>query len=121
MPYYVLAQLAGSALGPILGRLVWGSPVARTPVVYAALRPAAGWTFWDLFPVEAATVALIVLVVGLFSSVPRLARAVPYVVGFLVGAAIAGLGTITGGSDESREAIWACDCEAAYSIPMRRA
>jgi len=43
-------------------------------------------------------VALIVLIVGLFLSVPRLARAVPYVVGFLVGAAIAGLETITGGS-----------------------
>ena len=98
VPYDVLAQLAGSALGPILGRLVWGSTVARTPVVCAALQPAAGWTFWDLFGVEAATVALIVLIVGLFSSVPRLARVVPYVVGFLVGAAIAGLGTITGGS-----------------------
>jgi glycerol uptake facilitator-like aquaporin len=98
VPYYVVAQLAGSALGPIFGRLVWGSPVARTPVVYAALQPAAGWTFWDLFGVEAATVGLIVVVVGLFLSVPCLARAVPYVVGFLVGAAIAGLGTITGGS-----------------------
>lgn len=97
--YYVVAQLAGSALGAIVGGLVWASPVARTPVVYAALQPAPGWTFWDLFPVEAATVAVIVLVVGLFLSVPRLAGAVPCLVGFLIGAAIAGLGTITGGSE----------------------
>lgn len=96
--YYVVAQMAGSALGPIVARVAWGSPVARTPVVYAALQPARGWTFWGLFPVEAATVAVIVLAVGLFLSAPRLAGSVPYLVGFLVGAAIAGLGTITGGS-----------------------
>lgn len=44
--------LAGSALGPIVDRLVWGSPAARTPVLDAALHSAAGWTFWDFLSAQ---------------------------------------------------------------------
>jgi glycerol uptake facilitator-like aquaporin len=42
---------------------------------------------------------LIVLFIGLCLSVARLAGAVPWIVGLLVGGAIAGLGTFSGGSD----------------------
>jgi len=42
--------------------------------------------------------ALIIVLVGVFLSVPRLAPRVPWLVGGLIGAAIAGLGTVTGGS-----------------------
>jgi glycerol uptake facilitator-like aquaporin len=97
VPYYVVAQLAGSALGTIVGRLVWGSPVARMPVVYGAVQPAPGWTFWGLFPVEVATVAVIVLVIGRFLSLPRVAGPCLTSSDLLSGGAIAGLGTITGG------------------------
>ncbi len=98
LPYGV-AQLAGSVLGVLLARVVWGPAVARPPVVYSALRPMPGWSNVPLFAVEAASMAAIVLLVGVFLSVPRLAPRVPWLVGGLIGAAIAGLGTITGGSD----------------------
>jgi glycerol uptake facilitator-like aquaporin len=97
LPYWA-AQLAGSLLGVLLARIAWGPAVARTPVVYSALRPAPGWSNVALFPAEAASMAVIVLLVGVFLSVPRLAPLVPWLVGGLIGAAIAGLGTITGGS-----------------------
>ena len=42
---------------------------------------------------------LIVLLIGLCLSVPRLAGAVPWIVGLLVGGAIALLGTTSGGSE----------------------
>ncbi len=42
---------------------------------------------------------VIVLIVGFCLSLRRLARAVPWIVGFLVGGAIASLGTLSGGSD----------------------
>jgi glycerol uptake facilitator-like aquaporin len=95
---YCAAQLAGSLLGVLLGRLVWGPVAGRPPVAYSALRPAPGWSNLGLFPAEAASMALIVFLVGVFLSAPRLAPLVPWLVGGLIGAAIAGLGTITGGS-----------------------
>jgi glycerol uptake facilitator-like aquaporin len=96
LPYWA-AQLAGSLLGVLLARLAWGPSVARPPVVYAALRPAPGWSNGALFPTEGASMAVIILLVGVFLSVPRLAPRVPWLVGGLIGAAIAGLGTVTGG------------------------
>ncbi|MFI9628077.1 MIP/aquaporin family protein [Streptomyces sp. NPDC052042] len=95
---YVLAQLAGSVLGVLAARAVWGPVVARSPVVYAALRPASGWTDGWLFAAEAAGMGVIVYLVGYFLQNRRLAPAVPWLVGFLIGAAIALLGTSTGGS-----------------------
>ena len=95
---YIAAQLTGSLLGVLLARTAWGPPVARPPVLYAALRPAPGWSNSMLFPAETASMAVIILLVGVFLSVPRLAPSVPWLVGGLIGAAIASLGTVTGGS-----------------------
>jgi glycerol uptake facilitator-like aquaporin len=96
--YYVAAQLIGSVLGVLTARIVWGAIVAERPVTYAALQPAHGWSAWELLAAETATMSTIILIVGLLLASPRLAAAVPFAVGLLVGATIAGLGTITGGS-----------------------
>jgi glycerol uptake facilitator-like aquaporin len=56
-------------------------------------------TYWEFFILEALTMAIIILIVGIVLAVPRLAFALPLIVGLLVGGAIAGLGTVTGGSD----------------------
>ncbi|MEU3215669.1 aquaporin [Streptomyces sp. NPDC006971] len=95
---YVLAQLVGSFLGVLTARAVWGPVVGRPPVLYAVLRPASGWTDGWLFAAEAAGMGIIVYLVGYFLQTPRLAPAVPWLVGFLIGAAIALLGTSSGGS-----------------------
>jgi glycerol uptake facilitator-like aquaporin len=97
LPYWA-AQMGGSLLGVLLARAAWGPALARAPVVCSALRPAPGWSNVALFPAETASMAVIILLVGVFLSVPRLAPRVPWLVGGLIGAAIAGLGTITGGS-----------------------
>ena len=97
LPYWA-AQLSGSLLGVLLARAAWGSAVARAPCRYSALRPAPGWSNLALFPAETASMAVIVVLVGVFLSLPRLVAQVPWLVGGLIGAAIAGLGTITGGS-----------------------
>ncbi|MFJ9030433.1 MIP/aquaporin family protein [Streptomyces sp. NPDC102274] len=94
---YILAQLAGSVLGVLVARSVWGGVIDNPPVSDAALRPAPGWSSLALFPAEAASMAVIVLLVGWFLSVPRLAPLVPGVVGLLVGLGITLLGPITGG------------------------
>jgi glycerol uptake facilitator-like aquaporin len=96
VPYWA-AQLTGSLLGVLLARLVWGPRLASPPVAYSALRPAPGLSNAALFPAEAASMAVIVLLVGMFLSVPRLAPRVPWLVGGLIGAAIPALGTLTGG------------------------
>jgi glycerol uptake facilitator protein/aquaporin Z len=95
---YAIAQLLGSVLGVVAARRVWGSVVAEPPVVYAALQPAAGWTTWQLFAGEALGMMVIVFLVGICLSLPRLAPFVPWIVGALVGLGIALLGTSTGGS-----------------------
>jgi glycerol uptake facilitator protein/aquaporin Z len=78
--------------------------VARAPVAYAVLRPATGWTNAALFPAEGAGMAVIVVLVGLFLSVHKLARFAPWLAGALIGAAITGLGAVTGASlDPARE------------------
>jgi glycerol uptake facilitator-like aquaporin len=97
LPYWV-AQLGGSLLGVLLARAAWGPAVARAPVAYSVLRPAPGWSNLALFPAEAASMAVIILLVGSFLSVRRLAPRVPWLVGGLIGTAIAALGTVTGGS-----------------------
>jgi glycerol uptake facilitator-like aquaporin len=101
---YTIAQLAGSLLGVVLARVVWGPPIARAPVAYAVLRPAPGWTNAALFPAEGACMATIVVLVALFLSVHELTKLVPWLSGVLVGGAITGLGAITGASlDPARE------------------
>jgi glycerol uptake facilitator-like aquaporin len=95
---YAVAQLAGSLLGVLLARAAWGLPAARVPVAYAVLRPAPGWTNADLFPAEGVSMMVIVVLVALFLSVHELARLVPWLSGALIGAAITGLGSVTGAS-----------------------
>ncbi|MGJ5756360.1 MIP/aquaporin family protein [Streptomyces puniciscabiei] len=95
---YVLAQLTGSVLGVLLAGAVWGPAAKDPPVAYAVLQPGAGWTAAELFGAEAASMGVIVYLVGSFLQAPRLARLVPWLVGFLIGGAIALLGTTTGGS-----------------------
>jgi len=95
---YTIAQLAGSLLGVVLARAVWGPLVARAPVAYAVLRPDRGWTNATLFPAEGACMAVIVVLVALFLSVHELTKLAPWLSGILLGAAITGLGPITGAS-----------------------
>jgi glycerol uptake facilitator protein/aquaporin Z len=96
---YAAAQLTGSLLGVLIARGVWGESLASRSIEYAALRPGPGWSAGALFAVEGASMGVIILVVGFCLSVRRLTRAMPWLVGGLVGGAIAGLGTFTGGSD----------------------
>jgi len=95
---YTIAQLVGSVLGVLAARAVWGQVLAEMPVVYAVLQPGPGWSTGELFAAETVSMAVIVLIVGSCLAVPRLARWVPWVVGGLIGMAIALLGTATGGS-----------------------
>ncbi|GAA3367985.1 hypothetical protein GCM10017744_082240 [Streptomyces antimycoticus] len=95
---YIVAQLAGSLLGVLAGRAVWGRAASRPPVSDAALQPGPGWSAGALFVAETASMAVIVLLVGLFLSVPRPAPLVPWLVGLLISMAIPLLGTTTGGS-----------------------
>ena len=94
---YTAAQLMGSLLGVLLARAAWGPSLAEPAVGYAALKPAPGWSNGMVFLVEGASMAAIIVLVGVFLSVPRLAPRVPWLVGGLIGAAIVGLGTVTGG------------------------
>ena len=96
---YIVGQLVGSLLGALIGRAVWGPVVEALPVVYGALRPGPGWNSAELFLAEAAGMAVIIGIVGMFLQIHRLAPLVPWLVGFLIGAAIVLLGTTTGGSE----------------------
>src|SRR6266481_5099166 len=95
---YTIAQLLGSVLGVLAARALWGQVVAEPPVVYAVLQPGPGWSTGELFAAETLSMAVIVFLVGTCLAVPRLAPFVPWVVGILIGTAIALLGTSTGGS-----------------------
>jgi glycerol uptake facilitator protein/aquaporin Z len=95
---YIVAQLTGSALGVLLAGVAWGPAAHQLPTFYAVLQPGAGWTAAELFFAEAASMGLIVYLVGYFLQTPRLAPLVPWLVGVLIGGAIAVLGTTTGGS-----------------------
>ena len=95
---YIVAQLAGSALGVLAARAAWGPVAGDRPVVDAVLQPGHGWTAGELFAAEAVSMGVIVYLVGYFLQSPARARLVPWLVGFLIGAAIAVLGTTTGGS-----------------------
>lgn len=95
---YVVAQFAGSLLGVYAARSVWGSAVDAPPVAYAALQPAPGWSAAQLFLAEAAFTGISMVLLGLFLTVHRLTRFIPYLVGVLVCLCIALLGASTGGS-----------------------
>src|SRR5215510_12817596 len=95
---YTIAQLLGSVVGVVAARLLWGHVIAERPVAYAALQPGPGWSTGELFGAETLSMAVIVLIVGICLAEDRVARFVPWVVGVLIGMAIAVLGTSTGGS-----------------------
>ena len=95
---YVIAQLLGSVLGVLVARAVWGPVVAEPSVAYAVLQPGPGWSDAELFVAETASMAFIVLLVGIFLAASRLAPFIPWIVGVAIGTAIATLGTSTGGS-----------------------
>jgi glycerol uptake facilitator protein/aquaporin Z len=94
---YIAAQLLGSILGVLAARAAWGAVVARPPVLYAVIQPAPVWSSVPLFAVELVSMALFVFLVGYFLSNPRLAPNVPWLVGILIGLAIALFGTQSGG------------------------
>ena len=95
---YIIAQLLGSVLGVLVARAAWGPVVAGPQVAYAVLQPGPGWSGAELFVAETLSMAFIVLLVGVCLAAPRLAPFVPWIVGVAIGAAIATLGTSTGGS-----------------------
>ncbi|GAA3488274.1 aquaporin [Streptomyces cremeus] len=90
---FVAAQLTGSALGTGLGRAVWG-PMADT----AAVAPGEAWSGTAVLVLEAAAMAAMTLLAAYALIAPRLARALPVLMGGTVAAAIVGLGPVTGGS-----------------------
>src|ERR1700731_4147019 len=95
---YIVAQLLGSVLGGVVAHAVWGPVVAQPPVAYAVLQPGPGWSSMSLFAAETLSMAVIVFLVRVCLAVPRLAPFVPWIVGGVIGLAIAMLGTSTGGS-----------------------
>ncbi|MFJ5274825.1 MIP/aquaporin family protein [Streptomyces sp. NPDC088358] len=95
---YVLAQLAGSAAGTGLARLVWGRPVTLPSVDYAAIGPAPTWQPASVFLAEVGGMAAIVLVVGFLLAHTRFSRLLPYAIGLSVALVITLLGTRSGGS-----------------------
>ncbi|WP_063797188.1 MULTISPECIES: MIP/aquaporin family protein [Streptomyces] len=95
---YVLAQLAGSAAGTGLGRLVWGPAVSLPTVDYAVIVPASTWQQVSVFAAEAGSMAIIMVAVGFTMVRARVARLVPYVIGLAVALVIALLGPRSGGS-----------------------
>ncbi|GAF45272.1 MIP/aquaporin family protein [Rhodococcus wratislaviensis] len=98
VPPYILAQLAGSAVGTGLARLVWGRAVSFPPVDYAAIRAASTWQPASVFLAEMGSMMVLIVVVGFFLTRPGCARLLPYVIGLSVGLVIAFLGPRSGGS-----------------------
>ncbi|MFF3565283.1 MIP/aquaporin family protein [Streptomyces sp. NPDC002574] len=95
---YVLAQLAGSAAGTGLARLVWGRAVALPSIAHAAIRPAPAWHPAEVFLAEAGSMAVLILVVGFFMARPGRVSRVPCAIGLSVALVIALLGPRSGGS-----------------------
>ena len=95
---YIVAQLLGSVLGVVVARAVWGPVVEEPQVAYAVLQPGPGWSSILLFVAETLSMAVIVFLVGVCLAEPRVAPFVPWIVGGMIGLAIAMLGTSTGGS-----------------------
>ncbi|GAA5023031.1 aquaporin [Actinopolymorpha pittospori] len=93
---YVLAQLAGSAVGTGLARLVWGPVLSVPSVAHAAIRPGPSWHPAAVFLTEAGCMFVLILIVR-FLARPRYARLLPYAIGLCVGLVIALLGTRSGG------------------------
>jgi len=97
---YIVAQLAGSMLGVLAGRALWGPVVEVPPVSYSVLQPGPGMSAGLVFAGEAVSMGVIIYLIGFFLQSPRLARLTPWLAGLLIGAAIASLGAFTGASED---------------------
>ncbi|MFI8183932.1 aquaporin family protein [Actinacidiphila glaucinigra] len=95
---YALAQLAGSAAGTGLARLVWGPAVALPSVSHAAIRPAPTWQPVSVFLAEVGGMFALTLVIAFFVAYPRFVRGLAPVIGLSVGLVIATFGPLSGGS-----------------------
>jgi glycerol uptake facilitator protein/aquaporin Z len=98
VPLYVVAQLAGSAAGTGLGRLVWGPAVALPSVAIAAIKPSPTWQAGSVFLAEVGAMFVLIVVAGFLMAHPRRVRLLPYAIGLAVGLVIALLGARSGGS-----------------------
>lgn len=98
---YTFAQLAGSATGTGLARLVWGPVISHTAIDYGAIKPAPAWQPASVFLAEAGSMMLLILLVGFLLAYPFLIRSVPYAIGLSVALVIALLGPLSGGSINS--------------------
>jgi glycerol uptake facilitator-like aquaporin len=96
---YASAQLAGSVIGTLLARLVWGRYFIGPPIDNAVLLPAKGWSSLAVFGVEAASVGVIVFVIGICLTITKLSAWLPLVAGILFGGSIVLLGGFTGASE----------------------
>jgi glycerol uptake facilitator-like aquaporin len=95
---YVAAQLCGSVIGVLLGRLLLGRVVAGPPVRYAVIQPVTGWSAVAVFVGEAVSLAVLMAGVVYFLSRPALTSWTPVVVGFAVAVLIIAGGLSSGGS-----------------------
>lgn len=95
---YVVAQLAGSVLGALLGRLVWGPVVSGPAVDFAALRPAPGWSPPAVFLAETGCILVLTLAVGFLLAYPAFSRWLPQTVGACIALTIVLFGPLSGGS-----------------------
>ncbi|MFK4106101.1 MIP/aquaporin family protein [Streptomyces sp. NPDC019531] len=94
---FIASQLAGSVLGVALGRLAWGSVIAAPAVNHAVIRPAPGWSWAAVAAIEAATMFVIVAIVGIGMTSTRLGPLLPWAVGTMIATQIIAFGTLTGG------------------------
>lgn len=98
VPLYVVAQLAGSAVGTGLGRLAWGPAVALPSVAIATIKPSPSWQAGSVFLAEVGAMFILIVVAGFLMADPRRIRLLPYAIGLAVGLVIALLGARSGGS-----------------------
>jgi glycerol uptake facilitator-like aquaporin len=94
---YVAAQLAGSAAGVALGRLVWGAPVGAKVISYAALGPGPGVNSPTVYLGECGCMIALTVLVGNFLAYPAYNRWLPVAIALAVALIIVLLGPVTGG------------------------
>jgi glycerol uptake facilitator-like aquaporin len=95
---YIVAQLAGSLVGVLLGRVVLGAVMASPAVRYAAIQPAARWPGGAVFAGEAISFGILMAIVVAVLVRPALARWNPAVVAAGVAVLIFAGGLTSGGS-----------------------
>ncbi|MFF3000099.1 aquaporin [Streptomyces sp. NPDC057950] len=90
---YAAAQLGGSVVGVVAGRVVWGAALAKPEAGFAAVRAAEGIPAVVVFAAEAAATAVLLAAVTFVSARPGPSWRVPVV----AGAAVTVLIWLTGG------------------------